>query len=122
MGKSIAIIQTSAVSSAELTGLCHEMMPEVKVHEIIDSSLLAQFVEAGHVTKPVIRRLCTYFRFAEEELGVDAILNQCSSVSEVVDIARQMVDVPIQKSRFDGQENRCCRNGRQHDGPLEPLG
>lgn len=96
MGKSIAIIQTSQVSSAELKALCSEIIPDVTVYQIIDDSLLDEVVANGDVTKGVINRMYTYFR-AAESLGVDAILNQCSSVGEVVDILRPMINVPIVK-------------------------
>lgn len=51
MGKSIAIIETSAVSSAELKALCREMMSEVTVYEIIDSSLLEEVKANGGPTR-----------------------------------------------------------------------
>ncbi|MEA5003647.1 MAG: aspartate/glutamate racemase family protein [Christensenella sp.] len=96
MGKSIAIVQTSAVSSAELTALCKEIIPEVKVWEIIDSSLIAEVNANGGVTKAVRRRMLSYYQNAQS-LGVDAILNQCSSVSEVAEELKQMIDVPVVK-------------------------
>ena len=84
MGKSIAIVQTSAVSSTELSALCKEIIPDVKVWEIIDNSLIAEVNANGGVTKAVRRRLLSYYENAQS-LGVDAILNQCSSVSEVAE-------------------------------------
>lgn len=96
MGKSIAIIQTSAVSSAELRSLCAEIMPDVQVQEIIDSSLIREVNANGGPTYGVKRRLYNYYQHAES-LGVDAILNQCSSVGEVVDIIRPFISIPIVK-------------------------
>lgn len=96
MGKSVAIVQTSGVSTKDLHGLCEEMMPDVKLYDIIDSSLLAEVVANGGVTSAVRRRMATYFEMAQS-IGVDAILNQCSSVSEVVDVAKPLIDIPIVK-------------------------
>ena len=96
MGKSIAIVQTSAVSSKELKNLCSEIMPDVKVYQIIDDSLIQEVYANGGPTPGVRRRLFTYYQTAAS-LGVDLILNQCSSVGEVADAIRPFVDVPIVK-------------------------
>mgnify|MGYP000214517810 CR=1 FL=1 len=96
MKKSIAIIQTSAVSSAELKALCDEMMPGVMVYQIIDDSLIKEVNANGGPTYGIKRRLYAYYQQAES-LGVDAILNQCSSVGEVVDAIKPFISVPIVK-------------------------
>lgn len=96
MKKSIAIIQTSAVSSTELKALCDEMMPGVMVYQIIDDSLIKEVNANGGPTYGVKRRLYAYYQQAES-LGVDAILNQCSSVGEVVDAIKPFISVPIVK-------------------------
>lgn len=96
MPRSIAIVQTSAVSSAELKALCAEIMPDVLVQEIIDSSLIREVNANGGPTTGVRRRLYTYYQQAQS-LGVDAILNQCSSVGEVADMIKPFVDIPVVK-------------------------
>ena len=96
MKKSIAIIQTSAVSSAELKALCTEIIPEVKVFQIIDDSLIQEVNASGGPTYGVRNRMLQYYRQAES-LGVDLILNQCSSVGEVADQIRPFISVPIVK-------------------------
>ena len=96
MEKSIAIVQTSAVSSTVLKNLCNEIMPEVKVYQIIDDSLIQEVNANGGPTAGVRRRLFTYYQTATS-LGVDLILNQCSSVGEVADAIRPFVDVPVVK-------------------------
>lgn len=96
MGKSVAIVQTSAVSSAELGALCAELMPGVQVHQIIDDSLIREVNANGGPTKGVYRRMYQYCQTAAS-LRVTAILNQCSSVGEVADAIQPFVDVPIVK-------------------------
>lgn len=96
MKKSIAIIQTSAVSSAELKALCSEIMPDVTVYQIIDDSLIKEVNANGGPTYGVKRRMLSYYQQAES-LGVDAILNQCSSVGEVADAIKPFVRVPVVK-------------------------
>lgn len=94
--KSIAIVQTSAVSSKELKELCAEIIPDVKVHQIIDDSLIQEVNANGGPTYGVRNRMLDYYRHAES-LGVDLILNQCSSVGEVADQIRPFISVPIVK-------------------------
>lgn len=96
MKKSIAIIQTSAVSSAELKALCDELLPDVTVYQIIDDSLIKEINANGGPTIGVKRRMYNYYQQAES-LGVDAILNQCSSVGEVADAIKPFLSIPVVK-------------------------
>ncbi|MDD3115305.1 MAG: aspartate/glutamate racemase family protein [Anaerovibrio sp.] len=94
MDRSIAIIQTSAVSSAELKALCREIIPEVTVYQIIDDSLISEVNANGGPTPGVKKRMLAYYQQAEA-LGVDAILNQCSSVGEIAELIQPFISVPI---------------------------
>lgn len=96
MQKRVAIINTSFVSVNDLKSLFNEIMPEVEVINIVDESLLREVTAFGGLTKGVTKRICTYALQAQE-IGVDAILNQCSSVSEAVDVARNLVSIPYIK-------------------------
>lgn len=96
MSKSIAIIETSAVSYEEIKRLCTEIIPEVRVVQIVDDSLIPEVNENVGPTKAVKRRLYNYYMMAQS-LGVDLILNQCSSVGEVVDEIKPFIDIPIVK-------------------------
>ncbi len=96
MSKTIAIVQTSAVSSAELKALCNEIIPGVTVQEIIDSSLIREVNANGGPTSGVRRRMYAYYQQAQS-IGADLILNQCSSVGEVADQLKPFVDIPVVK-------------------------
>jgi len=96
MKKKVAVIHTSFVSVEDLKTLFKEIIPEVEMINIVDDSLLAEVSANGHITPAIIRRVCTYALQAEA-LGVDLIFNQCSSVGESVDIARNMLKVPYIK-------------------------
>lgn len=96
MQKKVAVIHTSFVSVEELKGLFSEILPEVKMVNIVDDSLLAEVTESGGLTEAVTRRICTYAVEAEQ-MGVSAILNQCSSVGEAVDVARKIIKIPYVK-------------------------
>ncbi|MGE4282515.1 MAG: aspartate/glutamate racemase family protein [Clostridia bacterium] len=96
MGKKVAVIHTSFVSVEDLKKLFNELVPEVKMINIIDDSLLDEVMSSGGLTEGVTKRICSYAVTAES-MGVDAILNQCSSVGEAVDTARKMIKIPYVK-------------------------
>lgn len=84
----LGIIHTSAVSLNDLKALCSEIIPDVEVINIIDDSLLEEVKKNNGPTASIISRMCTYVTVMDK-LGVDLILNQCSSVGEAFDIARK---------------------------------
>lgn len=96
MEKKVAIIHTSFVSVDTLKQLFAEIMPEVKLINIVDDSLLQEVMAAGEVTPGVVRRICNYAQQAES-LGATAILNQCSSVGEAADVAQRLIKIPYLK-------------------------
>lgn len=96
MAKKVAVIHTSFVSVNDLKELFKEIMPQVEMVNIVDDSLLAEVKAHGSITPGIVRRVCAYAVQAEA-LGVDAILNQCSSVGEAVDVARNMIRIPYIK-------------------------
>lgn len=84
----LGIIHTSAVSLNDLKALCSKIIPDVEVINIIDDSLLEEVKKNNGPTASIISRMCTYVTVMDK-LGVDLILNQCSSVGEAFDIARK---------------------------------
>lgn len=92
--KKITIIHTSLVSHGYLNRLFQEIIPEAKIQNIVDDSLLAEVSEAGYITPSIISRMCKYYQ-AAEQISSDLIFNQCSSVGEAADIAARTVSVPV---------------------------
>ena len=96
MQKKITIIHTSFVSVNALKELFREIIPEALVTNIVDDSLLPEVMANGAITPGVVERICTYALQAQE-MGADLIFNQCSSVGEAVDVARNMLRIPYIK-------------------------
>ena len=96
MNKKVAVIHTSFVSVNDLKDLFKEIIPSVIMINIVDDSLLAEVLEKGGLTNNITRRICAY-AIEAQAMGVDAILNQCSSVGEAVDTVRKMLNVPYIK-------------------------
>jgi Asp/Glu/hydantoin racemase len=96
MIKKVAVIHTSFVSVNDLKELFAEIVPSVKMYNIVDDSLLDEVLKNNGLTAGVTRRICSYALEAEA-MGVDLILNQCSSVGEAVDVARKQLKTPYIK-------------------------
>ncbi len=94
--KKIAVIHTSLVLVDLITDLFNKIIPEAKLVHIIDDSLLPEILLDKKITKEVIRRMLSYFK-AAEDTGADVIFNICSTVGEVADMARLIIDTPIVK-------------------------
>lgn len=94
--KMLSVIHTGPVTVEPLKRLSHEILPGIRVVNIVDDSLLKDVMDAGRVTKEVTRRMCQYM-MSSQDMGADVILNACSSVGEVVDVARNLVSIPIVK-------------------------
>lgn len=94
--KTVVAVYTGQGLAEPLKKVFTEQLPGVRLVNIIDDSLIADVVKAGEATPAVKRRLFQYYQHAVD-MGADVILNTCSSVGEVADIARQFIQTPIVK-------------------------
>ncbi|RTE11504.1 aspartate/glutamate racemase family protein [Paenibacillus whitsoniae] len=94
--QTVVAIYTGQGLADPLKKVFQELLPDVRLVNIIDDSLIGDVVRAGHVPELVNRHLNQYYRHAEE-LGADVILNTCSSVGDVADEASAggAIGVPI---------------------------
>lgn len=95
MAKVVAVYTGQGLSDP-LKNVFDEQLPDSKLINIIDDSIIAEVVSEGKITAAVKKRLLQYFQNAVD-MGADVILNTCSSVGEVADLARQFIDIPIVK-------------------------
>jgi Asp/Glu/hydantoin racemase len=107
----VALIHTSFALVDPFTAIFNEMLPDVELVHIVDDWLLKDVRAAGQVTQSVARRMLLYAMGAEAA-GADVILNCCSSVSETMDLARQVVSTPIVKVDEPMAEEAARRGGR----------
>lgn len=97
--KTLALLHTSMVFinvETMMQNIFKEVMPEVKLINIVDDSLLPEVMDRGKITTPVIKRTCAYIN-AAEETEADALFCLCSSLGPAVDIAKKLVDMPVIK-------------------------
>lgn len=90
----IVAIYTGQGLSDLLQAVFSEYLPDCRLVNIIDDSIIQDVIRHGKVKPSVARRLILYYQIAVD-IGADIILNTCSSVGEVVEIARQLIDTPI---------------------------
>ncbi|MBB5415777.1 aspartate/glutamate racemase family protein [Paraburkholderia atlantica] len=92
----IAVVHTGPVTVQPIKDQISEQIPEARVINIMDDSLLNDVRAAGHLTQEVASRIHSYMANAQA-MHVDIILNACSSVGEAVDSVRNFVSTSIVK-------------------------
>ena len=94
MKTKIAIVHTTPLTVEPLKKLATAKIPDCKVVNFVDDSILPQLIENGGEVSEVEDRLIHYMKFAEQ-VGADVVLNACSSVGEVAEKAQAKVSIPI---------------------------
>jgi aspartate/glutamate racemase len=92
----VVVVHTGPVTIQPLKDQFSKLLPEVRMVNIMDDSLLNDVMKAGHLTEEVKDRIYSYMKNAEI-IGADMILNACSSVGEATDMIRGMISIPIIK-------------------------
>jgi Asp/Glu/hydantoin racemase len=94
--KTVAAVHTSPAIVDPIKELFEEILPDCRLVNIVDDSLIQDVIRDGEVKLPVTRRLMRYY-LACEDLEADAIFNTCSSIGEVASMARTMIRIPLIK-------------------------
>ena len=96
MTKTLGFIHTSATLVSVFQDLTGEYLAgrDIKVFHISDDSLIKNTIERGILTSDTARRVVNYVASAEEA-GADFVLVTCSSIGPAVEIATQLVEVPV---------------------------
>ncbi len=94
-------MNTIAVVYTSLGGLIQTMkkefsavLPEYRLVNIADDSLIKEVMEAGRVTDSVKKRMMHYFQ-AAAEWKPQVIVSACSSVGEVAEEANDILGIPV---------------------------
>ena len=99
MTKKVAMLHTSFVFvnvEPAVTDLFEEILPDVEVVHFVDSGVLATVMEEGSISEASTKRM-VYMAQAAEEAGADVIFSACSSLGPTMDVAGEVVNVPIVK-------------------------
>jgi Asp/Glu/hydantoin racemase len=92
----IVVVHTGPVTVQPIKEQFQQLLPDARVINIVDDSLLNDVRTAGHLTPEVTSRIYSYMQNAQS-MGADIILNACSSVGEATDVLRGMIRTPIVK-------------------------
>jgi Asp/Glu/hydantoin racemase len=96
MQKTVFAIHTGPVLVDVFRKLFPEILPGVRLVNVVDDSLLIDVRTAGGLVPSVVRRIIGYGMLAEAS-GADAIFNCCSSVGEAADMLAKAVAIPVIK-------------------------
>lgn len=99
MPKTLALIHTSMVFvnvETMMKDMFAEIMPDVRLVNIVDDSLLPDVMETGVIDDDVQKRMSAYVK-AAEDTGADAVLSLCSSLGPTIDPTRETVEIPVIK-------------------------
>ncbi|GAB3653790.1 aspartate/glutamate racemase family protein [Echinicola sediminis] len=92
--KTLGLIHTSATLVPIFQQLCETHLPEVKVFNIVDDSLIKDVISKGKLTPQTARRVVDYVGSAEAA-GADQIMVTCSSIGAAVEAAAELSGVPV---------------------------
>ncbi|MBE7210560.1 MAG: Asp/Glu racemase [Gluconacetobacter diazotrophicus] len=96
LSPTVVAVHTGPVTVGPLAALAPELLPGVRLVNLVDDSLLKDTMAAGAPTPAVIRRLSQYMLIGQD-MGAELVLNCCSSVGEAAEVAARLLDIPVLK-------------------------
>jgi Asp/Glu/hydantoin racemase len=76
------------------TPLCRERLPDVKVTQIINESMIKDTIEAGMIRPQTVDALIT-FADASFKMGTELVMVTCSSIGPAVDLVQSQFQKPV---------------------------
>jgi aspartate/glutamate racemase len=92
----LVLVHNSSVLIDPIRKILENDFSDIDVLNIIDESLLRELIASSNVTVAMRKRICRYV-ISAAEMGARAVLMTCSSLSETVDLAKELVDIPVFK-------------------------
>ncbi|MEJ8842938.1 aspartate/glutamate racemase family protein [Lacibacter sp. H375] len=92
--KTLGLVHTSATLVPLFADLCKKYLPNVKVFNIVDDSLIKNTIARNELTPDTSKRVVNYAASAQEA-GADFILFTCSSIGPAVETATTLTGVPV---------------------------
>ena len=90
----ICLIHTAPLMVQLFTPLCRDRLPDVKVTQIINESMIKDTIEGGRVRQPTIDALIT-FADACFKMGTELVMVTCSSIGPAVDLIQSRFQKPV---------------------------
>jgi Asp/Glu/hydantoin racemase len=90
----ICLIHTAPLMVQVFTPLCRDRLPDVKVTQIINESMIKDTIQAGGVRQPTIDALVV-FADASFKMGTELVMVTCSSIGPAVDLIQGRFPKPV---------------------------
>ena len=90
----LGLIHTSATLVPVFQELCNKYLPQAKIFNIVDDSLIKDVIACGELSPVTARRVVNHIGSAETA-GADYILVTCSSIGAAVEVASALTNVPV---------------------------
>lgn len=94
--KTVVVVHTGPATVQPIKQQFQQILPDVRVVNLMDDSLLNDVMAAGHLTEAVTGRIFSYMQMGQQ-MGAAVVLNACSSVGEAASAARAAISIPIIK-------------------------
>jgi Asp/Glu/hydantoin racemase len=94
--KTVVAIHTAMPMVEPTKELFAKHLPDVRLINVVDDSLIQDVIGAGEVPAAVEKRLVQYYHSALDA-GADVIFNTCSSVGDIALKARESLELPLVK-------------------------
>lgn len=94
--RTVVVVHTGPATVQPIKQQFQQILPDVRVVNIMDDSLLNDVMAAGHLTEAVTGRIFSYMQLGQQ-MGAVALLNACSSVGEAASAVRPAISIPIIK-------------------------
>lgn len=94
--KTVVVVHTGPATVQPIKQQFQLLLPDVRVINLMDDSLLNDVMAAGHLTEAVTGRIFSYMQLGQQ-MGADVLLNACSSVGEAASTVRAAISIPIVK-------------------------
>lgn len=94
--RTVVVVHTGPATIQPIKQQFQQILPDVRVVNLMDDSLLNDVMAAGHLTEAVTGRIFSYMQLGQQ-MGAVALLNACSSVGEAASAARSAISIPLIK-------------------------
>lgn len=109
--KKLAIVHTTPATITGLRGMTDGLLPDVRIFNFMDDSIISEINENEGVTPGARYRFSSLMATAAS-LKPDAILCACSTVGELAEDCRQILTVPVFRIDEPMAETAARRGGK----------
>lgn len=96
MNHKLALLHTSAALIPVFDHLCDSLLPSIDRFHLSDDSLIKDVIANNYLSPRTARRVVNHV-IAAEEAGATCVLVTCSSIGPAVELAQNLVDVPVHR-------------------------